>query len=191
MINSDTMRPPNGPCDLKLLETVFLMLFSFPQNHCAWSSSSLSLQLYLRTWQKSDRKVLSVEPSQLKGCLLPQGQEIQQFWYKYKHAATDVPGPGNYKPQNDLSREGKYVLSRNKSAGKRAIMDGRRQSFIDLTKKSQFTPGPGSYRTPSDFGHYDNKRERQTRLSKSQMLAKSDKMTSAGKVGFSWGLWYF
>lgn len=49
--------------------------------------------------------------------------------------ATDVPGPGIYKPKNDLSPEGHYVMSKNKSAGKRTFMEGRRQSFIDLTVK--------------------------------------------------------
>lgn len=46
-----------------------------------------------------------------------------------------MPSPGIYNPQNDLSPNGKYVLSKNKSAGKRTFMDGRRQSFIDLTVK--------------------------------------------------------
>lgn len=49
--------------------------------------------------------------------------------------ATDVPGPGNYKPQNDLSSEGKYVLSKNVSAGKRKFMDGGRLSFTELISK--------------------------------------------------------
>ncbi len=43
--------------------------------------------------------------------------------------ATDVPGSGVYHPQNDLSNEGKYVLSKNISAGQRKFLDGRRLSF--------------------------------------------------------------
>lgn len=46
-----------------------------------------------------------------------------------------MPGPGIYQPQNDLSNEGKYVLSKNVSAGKRTFMDGRRLSFTDLVAK--------------------------------------------------------
>lgn len=46
-----------------------------------------------------------------------------------------MPGPGNYQPQNELSNEGKYVLSKNVSAGKRTFMDGRRLSFTDLAAK--------------------------------------------------------
>ena len=56
-------------------------------------------------------------------------------------------------------------MSRNVSAGKRTFMTGRRQSFIDLTTKRSYSifvlilaPGPGSYRAPSDFKHYDSKK---------------------------------
>jgi len=31
-------------------------------------------------------------------------------------------------------------------------------------------PGPGNYRAPSDFGYYDSKNERLSRLYKSQMF---------------------
>jgi hypothetical protein len=43
-----------------------------------------------------------------------------------------VPGSGAYNPNNDFSNEGKYVLSKNKSAGKRKFMLGRRESFTDF-----------------------------------------------------------
>lgn len=36
--------------------------------------------------------------------------------------ASEVPGPGIYEPQNHLSNEGKYVLSKNVSNGKRTFM---------------------------------------------------------------------
>jgi hypothetical protein len=41
-------------------------------------------------------------------------------------SGTFVPGSGAYTPINDLSNEGKYVLSKNQSAGKRKFMLGRR-----------------------------------------------------------------
>ena len=68
-----------------------------------------------------------------------------------------MPGSGSYNPQNDLSNEGKYVLSKNQSAGKRKFLLGRRLSFTEFSAKRSQTPGPGSYRLPSDFGHYDEK----------------------------------
>ena len=67
------------------------------------------------------------------------------------------PGPGKYQPINDLSAEGFYVLSKNLSAGKRAILLGNRDSYLEpsSTMRENPNPGPGYYRLPSDFGHYD------------------------------------
>ena len=49
-----------------------------------------------------------------------------------------MPGAGNYTPNNNLSNEGKYVLSKNQSAGKRKFMLGRRESFTDFeARRSQ------------------------------------------------------
>ena len=31
-----------------------------------------------------------------------------------------------------------------------------RVSFIDTAAKSSFTPGPGKYKLPTDFGHYSH-----------------------------------
>jgi len=50
-----------------------------------------------------------------------------------------VPGPGIYNPQNNLSGEGIYVLSRDVSAGKRTFMDGRRLSFTDISARRSFS----------------------------------------------------
>jgi len=33
-----------------------------------------------------------------------------------------------------------------------------RRSFIDDVSSSDFTPGPGKYQAPSDFGHYRKNR---------------------------------
>jgi len=52
---------------------------------------------------------------------------------------TDTPGVGAYQPRNELSNEGKYVLSRNVSAGKRTFMAGRRLSFTDIQAKRSFS----------------------------------------------------
>ena len=53
-------------------------------------------------------------------------------------STTFVPGSGAYNPKNDLSSEGKYVLSKNQSAGKRKFMLGRRESFTDFeSRRSQ------------------------------------------------------
>ena len=56
--------------------------------------------------------------------------------------ATDAPGAGTYHPQNDLSSQGKYVLSKNVSDGKRMMLKSDRDSFVDEDHK----------RTQSNFG---------------------------------------
>lgn len=55
------------------------------------------------------------------------------------YSVTDVPGPGNYQPKNDLSNEGKYVMSKNVSSGQRKFLDGRRLSFTDITARRSFS----------------------------------------------------
>lgn len=97
---------------------------------------------------------------------------------RFNKSMTDVPGPGNYQPKNDLSNEGKYVMSKNVSSGQRKFLDGRRLSFTDITARRSFTPGPGSYRSPSDFGQYDVLKPRVTHSSMSQR--EHLKNTSAG-----------
>jgi hypothetical protein len=42
-------------------------------------------------------------------------------------------------------------LSINRSAGKRVFSHDKRELKMD---GNRYTPGPGSYRKPSDFGHY-------------------------------------
>ncbi len=50
---------------------------------------------------------------------------------RFSKSTTDFPGPGGYKPKNDLPEDGNYVLSQNKSARKRAFLMGRRDSFVE------------------------------------------------------------
>lgn len=61
------------------------------------------------------------------------------------------PGPGNYDTsKQDLSPDGKYVLSRMKNAFVRTFGKSYRQPLLP----KNLTPGPGNYRMPSEFGYY-------------------------------------
>lgn len=66
------------------------------------------------------------------------------------HKEKKTPGPGDY-TINTIEADGRYVLSNMRGSGRRAIMDGKRVLKLDGNKE---TPGPGTYRQPSDFGHY-------------------------------------
>jgi hypothetical protein len=51
---------------------------------------------------------------------------------RFVEPGSFVPGSGTYQPNNELSNEGKYVLSKNVSTGKRKFLLGRRQSFTEF-----------------------------------------------------------
>lgn len=69
----------------------------------------------------------------------PRSRRFNKSSLFYSYTATDVPGPGVYKPVNDLSSDAKYVLSKNRGAGNRAFMHGQRHSFTDLAAKRSFS----------------------------------------------------
>ena len=69
----------------------------------------------------------------------PRSRRFNKSSKNKNNTANDVPGPGGYKPQNELSNEGKYVLSRNVSAGKRTFMNGPRLSFTDIQARRSFS----------------------------------------------------
>lgn len=51
-----------------------------------------------------------------------------------------------------MNKEGQYVLSINRSDGRRPFLQDKRELMLD---GNRYTPGPGYYRMPSDFGHYE------------------------------------
>lgn len=59
------------------------------------------------------------------------------------------PGPGTYFKNRKNERE--QSASQTKSMGKET-----RISFTETAARSSFTPGPGKYRLPTDFGHYSS-----------------------------------
>lgn len=64
---------------------------------------------------------------------------------------TRHPGPGAYHPKDGLSGDGSYFLSNISSSQCRTF--GRSSRSVSARRLQ--TPGPGSYRLPSDFGFYD------------------------------------
>lgn len=55
-----------------------------------------------------------------------------------------------------MPNNGKYFLSKNKSTATRTFSHDKRKFFGG--ERGVDTPGPGSYRLPSDFGYYEAKR---------------------------------
>ena len=61
----------------------------------------------------------------------------------------DIPGPGNYHVSDYAG--GQYLLSNFKSYGVRVYKPVTR----NRSKRASDTPGPGTYRAPSDFGYLE------------------------------------
>lgn len=62
-----------------------------------------------------------------------------------------TPGPQDYENKT-IEPDGIYLLSNMKGSGRRSFLNGKRKLKLDGNVS---TPGPGSYRVPSDFGHYE------------------------------------
>ncbi|EAR85445.1 sperm-tail PG-rich repeat protein (macronuclear) [Tetrahymena thermophila SB210] len=84
------------------------------------------------------------------GCISFSPSSSQRF---PKSSADQTPGPGTYKPIVSINPDGRYFVSKFKSSNSRSFTHSKRIT----NGVSQFTPGPGSYRLPSEFGYYESK----------------------------------
>lgn len=65
-----------------------------------------------------------------------------------KHTNKKSPGPGNYKPKNDLDKFGKYFQSNMKSSGACSFNPTTSIRFSSNVDKLVKIPGPGTYNPP-------------------------------------------
>ena len=67
-----------------------------------------------------------------------------------------VPGAGKYHDDVKISGVGKYTNSKYKGGTQAKFQNSRRFTYFDAAVKSETgKPGPGNYKTPSEFGQYD------------------------------------
>jgi len=64
------------------------------------------------------------------------------------------PGPGTYDPASAITKDGSYFVSKFHSSFCRTFSHSMRKNASLNTMAA--TPGPGSYKLPSDFGHYES-----------------------------------
>ncbi len=89
-----------------------------------------------------------------------------------------VPGPGTYQPKNDISLTGNYFLSTMQSSKAMHFAKGPRIPSTKTVNGSRAsTPGPGSYRVPSEFGYYEKKG--------SSIEKRANKTTVGGFLGWT------
>lgn len=72
--------------------------------------------------------------------------------------ARQVPGPGHYQPKTDITPDGNYFVSNFKSSNCRSFSHSIRKAET-AGQTSHITPGPGTYRLPSEFGYYEAARK--------------------------------
>ena len=71
---------------------------------------------------------------------------------RFSSARTSNPGPGQYSPPESINPKGQYFVSKFKSSGVGLFgSDIRKSKMI----KDSFTPGPGMYDIPSEFGFFE------------------------------------
>lgn len=70
---------------------------------------------------------------------------------RFRHTEQTTPGPQDY-VNKTIEPDGIYLLSNMKSSGRRSFLAGKRNIKLDGNRE---TPGPGYYRLPSEFGHYE------------------------------------
>ena len=66
--------------------------------------------------------------------------------------ASQIPGPGQYEPKTEI---GNYVLDRYKNTNAIVFTKQQRLVTLDISETRKITPGPGTYRAPSEFGFYE------------------------------------
>ena len=71
--------------------------------------------------------------------------------------SKQVPGPGQYSPRLEMTSTGEYFYSKYQSAGTRTFYHSNRKT-IQLPDNAS-TPGPGSYKQPSEFGYYESRKK--------------------------------
>jgi len=73
---------------------------------------------------------------------------------RFTELKPGFPGPGTYEPGTTISKDGSYFVSKFQASLCRTFSHSMRKN-ASMTNVST-TPGPGSYRLPSDFGYYES-----------------------------------
>jgi len=78
---------------------------------------------------------------------------------RFDELKPGYPGPGTYENPASIKDDGSYFVSKFRSSFCRTFSHSIRKETA--TKTSDKTPGPGSYKIPSDFGHYESSKSQQ------------------------------
>lgn len=97
---------------------------------------------------------------------------------KIGRRSKQVPGPGQYQLIQATSKNGNYFFSKFQSSCCRKFGTEKR---VTGTVRGSFvsSPGPGSYRAPSEFGYYESKNRNLMEAPK-KIIIKREAITAKG-----------
>lgn len=92
-------------------------------------------------------------------------KRVNLIWRLIKCLERNEPGPGSYDPKTGINKTGSYFVSKFRSTIGPSFGHSIRKTASAATFGISFefhylalenTPGPGSYRLPSEFGYYES-----------------------------------
>ena len=69
--------------------------------------------------------------------------------------AAEIPGPGQYDPKTNVNPNGTYFVDKYKNSQAPVFTKQSRLVTLDVSETRKITPGPGSYKAPTEFGYYE------------------------------------
>ena len=92
---------------------------------------------------------------------------------RFVYRLSKTPGPGEYTPQLGISKGGNYIVSTCKTSIAHSFGTLKRET-IQMTRGIG-TPGPGNYRTTSEFGIYSKEKKKLVRNAESMKTKIAEK----------------
>lgn len=93
--------------------------------------------------------------------------------------ASEIPGPGQYDPKTDQNSSGSYFLEKFKNSQAPVFPRQTRLVTLDPSETRKITPGPGTYRAPSEFGYYEISAGANLLGSNTSLLAPTKSMSTS------------
>jgi len=83
---------------------------------------------------------------------------------------NNLPGPAEYTPGITIANTNGQFISKIPTPAGRTFYHFDRDT-LKLPTSARMTPGPGNYRLPSDFGHYESKHAKKMERSHKRRLS--------------------
>jgi Sperm-tail PG-rich repeat len=85
----------------------------------------------------------------------PDAKSDNRFNEMHIRRAAEIPGPGQYELKTDVNAQGTYFVDKYKNSQAPVFTKQSRLVTLDPSETRKITPGPGSYKMPTEFGYYE------------------------------------